>query len=95
METWKKITEAWAGIVEWFNGRKTAIGGKTLILAEFIDKVVVGIWHFNPAWMPQVTETLEWFGFILGGVGLLHKGTKMIGGKMKASGEGGDGGATP
>lgn len=59
----------------WFNGKKTIIG-LTLLAIISVDTQVAGIWHFTPAWLTQINDTLAYIGDILAGGGLLHKGYK-------------------
>lgn len=62
----------------WLSGKKTTIAAVLLVLAAFLQQVVVGQWELSAAWIPKAVATLEWFGMILGGVGLTHKGVKVI-----------------
>lgn len=63
-------------IFTWLNGKKTTIGAILLFAAVFCGEVIVGIWHYNPDWMPKLIETLNWVGMPLTGAGLIHKGIK-------------------
>ena len=58
------------GAWEWFNGKKTVIGTVIILAAE-------GVKLFFPELIePQKVEFIQSVGMILGGVGLVHKGTK-------------------
>lgn len=62
--------------VNWFNGKKTAIGTILLILAIHadpnvkLDTVLFGVRDLS--WI------LEQLGQLIGGVGLVHKGAKIV-----------------
>lgn len=66
-------------IINWFNGKKTAIGAVCLFLALVIAQVVCGQWHYCPAdhsWLDSLYGTLQWIGGLLTPVGLIHKAVK-------------------
>ena len=71
------------------SGWKTNAGAIVLIAAAVVDQIVVGIWGYGPrmneagscidrCWVAQLGQTLDWVGMALGGVGLAHKGVKLI-----------------
>ena len=64
--------------LEFFNGKKTIIAAVMLVISAFLEQVVVGQWGVQASWIAQVIGTLDWFGMILGGVGLTHKGVKVV-----------------
>lgn len=66
------MKQAW----EFLNGNKTNIAAVVLVISVFLSEVIVGIWGYDPDWMGNTIRTLDWFGMILGGVGLTHKGVK-------------------
>ena len=59
------------------NNKKTTIGS-TLLLSAIIIEKMASIWISDtpPDWIPNLIVTLEWFGSLLTGVGLGHKGIK-------------------
>ncbi len=63
---------------EYFNGYKTNLAAGILILSVFLSEVIVGIWSVEASWMNNIIRTLDWFGMILGGTGLTHKGIKAL-----------------
>lgn len=67
---------------KWLDGKKTIIGSVALIVAAFLEQVIRGELQVTATWVPQAIAILQWFGMILGGVGLGHKVTKqtIIGG---------------
>lgn len=71
--------------IGWFNGKKTVIAAAVFILSAFFDQVIVAQWDITAAWIPKFTGTLDWFGMVLGGFGLTHKGIKVI--EAKKTGE--------
>ncbi len=62
----------------WFNGKKTVIATALFIISAFFDQVVIAQWGVSADWIPKLTGTLDWVGMILGGVGLTHKGIKVV-----------------
>lgn len=65
-------------IWEYFNGNKTTIAAVLMMAAIFGQEVVIDIWMYQPEWMFKMLKSLNWIGMSLGGVGILHKGTKAI-----------------
>lgn len=64
---------------KYLNNKKTVIGSALLLAAVVITKMS-GIWVDDPPpeWIPKLVETLEWFGGLITGVGLGHKGVKAV-----------------
>lgn len=60
----------------WLNGKKTVIGTICMIAAIILKDVLLGIWNCNPGWLEPTLKTLEYFGVLMGGVGMVHKGMK-------------------
>jgi len=63
---------------DFLSGKKTAIGATLLFVSAFLEQVVIGQWGSQAAWIPQLIGTLDWFGMVLTGIGLSHKGVKVI-----------------
>jgi len=63
----------------YLNQKKTVIGS-VLLFAAVVIQAMVGIWsgEVTPEWILKLVETLEWFGGLITGVGLGHKGTKAL-----------------
>lgn len=73
----EKLKQLW----EYFNGKKSVIGGAILTFAFFVNQfdqqVLIGYWHIvNPIWYQPLLDTVDWFGAVLGGVGIIHKAVK-------------------
>ena len=66
------MTEFW----NWLSGKKTIIGATLLLASAFATQVVIGIWDFDPDWMPRMVETLDWIGGVITAGGLVHKAAK-------------------
>ena len=62
-----------------FNNKKTVIGACCFMAAMAIQKLS-GIWlgDTSPDWIPKTIETLDWFGAVFSGTGILHKGAKQM-----------------
>lgn len=58
------------------DGKKTYIATGALWIAAFLSEVVVGIWDFDPEWMNNVIQTLNWVGGLTGAIGVGHKAIK-------------------
>lgn len=69
---------------QWFNGKKTVIATVLFIVSAFFDQVVVAQWGVTADWIPKLTGSLDWFGMILGGFGLTHKGMKIVKGAQSS-----------
>lgn len=63
-------------VINWLNGKKTAIGAAFLMCAVFITEVIIGKWHVDATWIVPLADTLQWIGMAFGGVGLTHKSMK-------------------
>jgi len=63
------MTDLW----KWLNGKKTIIGATLLLASAFATQVIIGIWEFNPDWMPRMVQTLDWIGGVVTTGGLAHK----------------------
>ncbi len=66
------ITRAW----EWFNGKKSTIGGVLLWLG-YTGIPYLTSQGFDPVWLNYVMDFFVWFGQILLPVGLAHKYVKV------------------
>ena len=60
----------------WMSGKKTAIGAALLLISTIISQVAA-LNHFTWAWIPIVTNNLDYIGGLLTGGGLLHKAAKV------------------
>jgi len=60
-------------LINWLNGKKTAIGAIVLFISTLLSEVVCGIWNVNALWVTNLIETLNWIGMAITGVGLTHK----------------------
>jgi len=65
-------------IWNWFSGKKTVIATTILIVAAFCQQVLIGVWSADWTWLPQLIQSFEWIGMVLGGTGLIHKAAKTI-----------------
>lgn len=63
-------------MLSWWDGKKTIIAAALLTVSAFITQILLGVWHVEWPWLPNVVTTLEWVGMILGGTGLAHKAFK-------------------
>lgn len=63
----------------YLNNRKTNIGAALLFLALVLEKFSE-IWMdgIPPGWIVKTVNSLEWLGAVFSGVGLSHKGVKII-----------------
>ena len=77
MKVLELITVAW----RWASGKKTNIGTVLLIASAIIQQVVMGIWGISGEALLSLSQTFDWFGMALGGVGLVHKYRKAKNGK--------------
>ncbi len=68
----RRITQA----IKWVKNNKTYTATLCMMGGIFVTEVVVGIWHYEPVWVLNTAKTFEWFGLLLGGVGLAHKKIK-------------------
>lgn len=73
-------------MLEWLNGRKTIIGACILFASAFLDQVLVGAWGVTGDWVAPMGKTLDWFGMVVAGTGLTHKGVKVISGTGATTG---------
>lgn len=66
-------------IWDWLNEKKTVIGASLFMSAMVLQKMLE-IWMEPsiPDWGPKLVETLEWAGGVFSGVGLSHKGIKLL-----------------
>ena len=66
----------------WLNGNKTIIAGyialATVVLQGFVSEFLVGIWHVNLPFIPEVVLSLQWISGLLGGLGITHKALKYM-----------------
>ena len=69
----EKVDALW----RWLDGRKTIIASILLIAAAFLEQVVQGQWGVQSQLLARVTSTLDWFGMVIGGIGITHKGMKL------------------
>jgi len=60
-------------LISFLNGKKTAIGTALLFLAMFLSQVIETKWGYNPGWLDNTIETLDWLGGVLLGTGVVHK----------------------
>lgn len=60
-------------IWSWFDGRKTTIGAILLGLSTVITQLVIGVNHYDPAWLDTVILNLNYVGEAFVGGGLIHK----------------------
>lgn len=67
-----------SNFIGWFNGKKTVIATILFIISAFFDQVVIAQWGVTADWIPKLTGSMDWFGMILGGFGLTHKGIKVM-----------------
>jgi hypothetical protein len=64
--------------MKFLDGKKTSIGAAVLLCAAFIDQVAIEIWDLGFSWLPRLSETLSWIGMLASGLGLSHKGVKLM-----------------
>lgn len=71
---------------EKLNEKKTTIGAALLLVATLISGLTA-IWAGEnpPDWIPKLIETLQWLGGIFAGVGLTHKGFKVVSPKRNSA----------
>jgi len=63
----------------WFNEKKTTIGAALFFAAMLLQKMgEIWLGTESPDWIPKLIESLEWFGGIFSGIGLSHKGVKIL-----------------
>ena len=67
-------------MLNWLDGKKTAIAAVLLIVTNILD-TAVGTFGADPANFDTVRMWMMWVGGILGGGGIFHKGMK---GELKA-----------
>lgn len=60
-------------ILDFFNGKKTLIGGILLFGGTVLEQVIVGIWGISGDWVQPTIQTLDWVGMVVFGVGGGHK----------------------
>lgn len=63
-------------ILEWLNGKKTAIGCAFLLISRFFVETGIGD---GVEWVSTVITACNWLGEALGAIGLAHKGIKIMG----------------
>jgi len=62
---------------QYLNNKKTNTGAALLLLAVILQKMTeIWLGADHPVWVGNLVETLQWFGGLLSGVGLGHKGVK-------------------
>lgn len=61
-----------------FDGKKTVIGTALLSLSAVITQLVIGVNHYDPAWLDQVVANINYVGeaFMVGGI--IHKSVKTV-----------------
>ncbi len=68
----EKLTAIW----NWFDGKKTAIGGTLLLVSTVITQLVIGVNHYDPSWLDTVIANLNYIGEAFTAGGLIHKAVK-------------------
>lgn len=69
----KKIIQFFIELHQFFDGKKTLIGGYLLTIAVVFQEFGVGILELKWAWIPLTIKSLNWIGMFLGGSGAGHK----------------------